>query len=218
LGLIWTIILRFSIANISEEGLTAKEGLLLWCQRRTVPYEADFKIKDFTSSWTDGLALCGLIHRHRPDLLNYWALNKKDKRGNTQLAMDIAEKHLNIPKLFGVEDLCDVIRPDERSVMTYIAQYFHAFSALGKFDVAGRRVGALGQILQNAWDMQHDYEKRARVLISNLRYQQDSWASATFSGYSDAKRQLVEFETYKATTKREWVTEKGELDAVSLLV
>ena len=187
----------------------------MWCQRRTVPYEADFKIRDFTGSWTDGLALCGLIHRHRPDLLNYWALNKKDKRGNTQLAMDIAEKHLNIPKLFGVEDLCDVVRPDERSVMTYIAQYFHAFSALGKFDVAGRRVGALGQILQNAWDMQHDYEKRARVLISNLRYQQDAWASATFSGYTDAKRQLVEFETYKGTTKREWVTEKGELDAVS---
>ena len=76
LGLIWTIILRFTISNISEEGLSAKEGLLLWCQRRTVPYAADFTIKEFTFSWQDGLALCGLIHRHRPDLLNYWALNK----------------------------------------------------------------------------------------------------------------------------------------------
>lgn len=76
LGLIWTIILRFTIADISEEGLTAKEGLLLWCQRRTAPYAADFKIKEFTFSWQDGLALCGLIHRHRPDLLDYWALDK----------------------------------------------------------------------------------------------------------------------------------------------
>ena len=55
LGLIWTIILRFSIATISEEGLTAKEGLLLWCQRRTTPYASDFVIKDFTNRYP----ICG---------------------------------------------------------------------------------------------------------------------------------------------------------------
>ena len=157
-----------------------------------------------------------MIHRHRPDLINYWALDKKAKHANTQLAFDVAEKHLNIPKLFAFEDIVDVIRPDERSVMTYVAQYFHAFSALGKFDVAGRRVGALGQVLKSSWDMQHDYEKRSRILISNLKYIQQTWTDATFSGYTDAKNQLVEFETYKATTKREWVSEKRDLDTVSL--
>ena len=35
LGLIWTLILRFTINDINEEGMTAKEGLLLWCQRKT---------------------------------------------------------------------------------------------------------------------------------------------------------------------------------------
>jgi hypothetical protein len=30
-----------------------------------------------------------------------------------------------------VEDVCDIQKPDERSVMTYVAEYFHAFSALG---------------------------------------------------------------------------------------
>jgi hypothetical protein len=69
-------------------------GLLLWCQKRTTPYVADFFIKDFTFSWQDGLALCGLIHRHRPDLLNYWELDKKDRHGNTQLAFDVAEREL----------------------------------------------------------------------------------------------------------------------------
>jgi hypothetical protein len=33
--------------------------------------------------------------------------------------------------LLEVEDLCDSARPDERSVMTYIASYFHAFSTMG---------------------------------------------------------------------------------------
>ena len=35
-------------------------------------------------------------------------------------------------KLLDVEDVCDIQKPDERSVMTYVAQYFHAFSELGK--------------------------------------------------------------------------------------
>ena len=56
LGMIWTIILRFAIQDISVEGdsidffnisvcmfcsseLSAKEGLLLWCQRKTQPYK-----------------------------------------------------------------------------------------------------------------------------------------------------------------------------------
>lgn len=56
LGLIWTLILRFTISDISEEGMTAKEGLLLWCQRKTACYE-EVEVKDFSGSWNDGLAL-----------------------------------------------------------------------------------------------------------------------------------------------------------------
>lgn len=70
--MIWTLILRFTIADIrfvytsyhlvlyisfcSEEGLRAKEGLLLWCQRKTEPYK-EVDVQDFSYSWSDGLAL-----------------------------------------------------------------------------------------------------------------------------------------------------------------
>lgn len=56
LGLIWTLILRFTISDISEEGMTAKEGLLLWCQRKTACYD-EVEVRDFEGSWRDGLAL-----------------------------------------------------------------------------------------------------------------------------------------------------------------
>jgi hypothetical protein len=57
LGLIWTLILRFTISDINEEGLSAKEGLLLWCQRKTACYD-EVEVRDFSSSWNNGLALC----------------------------------------------------------------------------------------------------------------------------------------------------------------
>ena len=67
LGLIWTLILRFTISDINEEGMTAKEGLLLWCQRKTACYE-EVEVRDFSASWNNGLALYAtpLSARQRP--------------------------------------------------------------------------------------------------------------------------------------------------------
>ena len=87
---------RDILISSSEEGLQAKEGLLLWCQRKTAPYE-DVSVENFTSSWVDGLALCALIHCHRPDLLDYYTLDPTERFANTKLAFDIAEEHLGIP-------------------------------------------------------------------------------------------------------------------------
>ena len=75
---------------------------------------------------------CALLHRHRPDLLDWNKLDKSDPHACTKLAFTLAERHLNIPQLLEVADICDVARPDERSVMTYIAQYFHAFTVAGE--------------------------------------------------------------------------------------
>uniref|UniRef100_A0AAY4EY39 Calponin-homology (CH) domain-containing protein n=1 Tax=Denticeps clupeoides TaxID=299321 RepID=A0AAY4EY39_9TELE len=126
LGMIWTIILRFAIQDISVEETSAKEGLLLWCQRKTAPYR-NVNVQNFHVSWKDGLALCALIHRHRPDLIDYAKLNKDDHLGNLNLAFDIAEKYLDIPKMLDAEDLVSTARPDE-AIMTYVSCFYHAFA------------------------------------------------------------------------------------------
>lgn len=211
LGLIWTLILRFTISDINEEGMTAKEGLLLWCQRKTACYD-EVDVRDFSASWADGLAFCALLDIHRPDLIDFDALDKSDHRGNMQLAFDIAHKEIGIPKLLDVEDVCDVAKPDERSLMTYIAYWFHAFSQMEKVENAGRRVEKFVNNVQGAWEMQSTFERRMADLLRNIRSQVEGWQQAKFQGtYADAKAQATEFASYKKGKKRDWVAEKSEL-------
>ncbi|CAE6415793.1 unnamed protein product [Rhizoctonia solani] len=211
LGMIWTLILRFTIADISEEGLSAKEGLLLWCQRKTAGYQ-EVDVQDFGYSWSDGLALCALIHHHRPDLIDYASLDKTDKYTNTKLAFDVAEKHLGIPQLLDVEDLCDANPPDERSVMTYIASFFHAFSSMDQQETVSRRIEKFADLMYSVWLSRNDYEKRMRALLAEWSEKTATLASNVFDGtYADAKQQLIEFQAYKNASKRQWVSEKQDL-------
>ncbi|KZP18900.1 hypothetical protein FIBSPDRAFT_791288 [Athelia psychrophila] len=210
LGMIWTLILRFTIADISEEGLSAKEGLLLWCQRKTEPYN-EVNVTDFSLSWSDGLALCALIHAHRPDLLDYDKLDKLDRHGNTARAFRVAAEHLGIPQLLEVEDLCDT-KPDERSVMTYVASFFHAFSSMDQAETVSRRVEKFAEIMQSVWMSKNDYERRVRALLAGLLETQSEWEASHFTGtYPDAKAYSSNFAKYKQTTKRTWVTERQDV-------
>ncbi|KAJ8929336.1 hypothetical protein NQ314_017989, partial [Rhamnusium bicolor] len=126
LGMIWTIILRFAIQDISVEEMTAKEGLLLWCQRKTAPYK-NVNVQNFHLSFKDGLAFCALIHRHRPDLIDYNKLSKDNPLENLNTAFDVAEKYLDIPRMLDPDDLINTPKPDERAIMTYVSCYYHAF-------------------------------------------------------------------------------------------
>ncbi|XP_065347302.1 alpha-actinin, sarcomeric isoform X3 [Cloeon dipterum] len=126
LGMIWTIILRFAIQDISVEEMTAKEGLLLWCQRKTAPYK-NVNVQNFHLSFKDGLAFCALIHRHRPDLIDYHKLSKDNPLENLNTAFDVAEKYLDIPRMLDPDDLINTPKPDERAIMTYVSCYYHAF-------------------------------------------------------------------------------------------
>ncbi|KDN41246.1 hypothetical protein K437DRAFT_238436 [Tilletiaria anomala UBC 951] len=222
LGMIWTLILRFTIADISEEGVTAKEGLLLWCQRKTTPYHPVVDVQNFSTSWKDGLALCALIHRHRPDLIAWETLPKHDAHACTRQAFAVASQHLGIPQLLDVEDLCDRAKPDEKSVMTYVAQYFHAFSSMEQAEAVSRRVATFADVMQGAWTMQHDYERRARALLAQIADVHAAWrdadahvaAAGGVTAYAAARAELTAFNAYKQGPKRSWVQERTDLAAL----
>ena len=131
------------------------------------------------------------------------------------MAFDIANKEIGIPSLLDVEDVCDVAKPDERSLMTYIAYWFHAFSQMEKVENAGRRVEKFVQNMQGAWGMQNSFEQRMKDLLREIRLQRQTWREASFTGtYTDAKDHSLKFASYKRSQKRKWVAEKSDLAAL----
>jgi len=211
LGMIWTIILRFAISDLSEEGLSAKQGLLLWCQKKTKGYR-DVDVKDFQDSFKDGLAFCALIHKHRPDLLNYDSLSKENPRENLDLAFDVAEKNLGVPKLLDTEDMLSLPRPDERSVMTYCAALYKVFSQYDKVEMAGQRIGKFVSFMKAAQDMIHDYEERAKALIAWIG-ESDAKYSTVPEGldYQGLRGAVADFKEYRRSEKAAKVAEQSDL-------
>jgi actinin alpha len=165
LGMIWVLIHKFEIQDISEEHLSARDGLLLWCKKKTAGYR-DVNVHNFGESWQSGLAFCALIHRHRPDLIDYDSLDKSNALHNLNLAFEVAEKNFDIASLLDAQDMVDY-KPDEKSVMTYVAKYWKYFAASDKTEKAGRLIGKhLSKRQRELDNLIHDYQGRAEDLLN----------------------------------------------------
>uniref|UniRef100_UPI00398EBB57 alpha-actinin-1-like isoform X4 n=1 Tax=Pristiophorus japonicus TaxID=55135 RepID=UPI00398EBB57 len=212
LGMIWTIILRFAIQDISVEETSAKEGLLLWCQRKTAPYK-NVNVQNFHISWKDGLAFNALIHRHRPDLIDYDKLRKDDPLTNLNNAFEVAEKHLDIPKMLDAEDIVGTLRPDEKAIMTYVSCYYHAFSGAQKAETAANRICKVLAVNQENEHLMEDYEKLASDLLEWIRQTKPWLENREPEKTMQAMQQKLEdFRDYRRVHKPPKVQEKCQLE------
>ncbi|XP_063975576.1 microtubule-actin cross-linking factor 1 isoform X36 [Diachasmimorpha longicaudata] len=128
LGLIWTIILHFQISDIvvgQEPNVTAREALLRWAKRSTARYPG-VRVTDFTGSWRDGLAFSALLHRNRPDLIDWKTARSCQARERLHQVFYIAEREYHVTRLLDPEDV-DTPEPDEKSLITYISSLYDVF-------------------------------------------------------------------------------------------
>uniref|UniRef100_A0A671RYL7 Spectrin beta chain n=1 Tax=Sinocyclocheilus anshuiensis TaxID=1608454 RepID=A0A671RYL7_9TELE len=219
LGLIWTIILRFQIQVIkietedNRETRSAKDALLLWCQMKTAGYP-EVNIHNFTTCWRDGLAFNALIHRHRPDLIEFHKLTRSNATHNLQQAFNITEQSLGLTKLLDPEDV-NTENPDEKSIITYVVSYYHYFSKMKALIVEGKRIG---KVLDNAIEAEKII-RRYEALASDLL----EWLERTISIISNQKfanslsgvqQQLQAFTTYCTIEKPIKFQEKGNLEVL----
>ncbi|XP_071066194.1 F-actin-monooxygenase MICAL3 isoform X1 [Dasypus novemcinctus] len=109
-----------------NESVARSSKLLGWCQRQTDGY-AGVSVTDLTMSWKSGLALCAIIHRYRPDLIDFDSLDEQNVEKNNQLAFDIAEKELGISPIMTGKEMASVGEPDKLSMVMYLTQFYEMF-------------------------------------------------------------------------------------------
>ncbi|GMG21959.1 unnamed protein product [Ambrosiozyma monospora] len=133
LGLIWTIILHYTSfeypgddGSDSDDSISKRELLLRWVKRVTEGYEG-VTVRNFTSSWVDGLAFCAILDYFEPDMMKYEGLDLDDGDFNLSIALDVAES-LGICKLLDADDI-QMGLVDDKSLMAYVSLWFDKFSS-----------------------------------------------------------------------------------------
>ncbi|MFH4980343.1 hypothetical protein AB6A40_007052 [Gnathostoma spinigerum] len=219
LGLIWTIILRFQIQDITfedadnQETRSAKEALLLWCQMKTAGYP-NVNVRNFTTSWRDGLAFNALIHKHRPELIEYEKLQKSNALFNLGNAFDTAEQHLGLTKFLDPEDV-NVDIPDEKSIITYVVTYYHYFNKMKQGNIQGKRIGKVVNELMENEKMIADYERLCTDLLEWIQKTIKLLDEREFvNSLPGVQKQLAEFNTYRTQEKPPKFDDKGELEVL----
>ncbi|XP_031629814.1 dystonin isoform X15 [Contarinia nasturtii] len=108
-----------------DDNVTAREALLRWARRSTARYPG-VRVNDFTGSWRDGLAFSALIHRNRPDLLDWRKARSARPRERLETAFHVVEKEYGVTRLLDPEDV-DTNEPDEKSMITYLSSLYDVF-------------------------------------------------------------------------------------------
>ncbi|ETN64105.1 spectrin beta [Anopheles darlingi] len=222
LGLIWTIILRFQIQEIeidvdeendSSEKKSAKDALLLWCQRKTHGYQ-HVHISDFTNSWRSGLGFNALIHSHRPDLFDYNSLMPGRNIENLNHAFEVAERELGIPQLLDAEDI-DTARPDEKSILTYVASYYHTFARMKSEQKGGKRIANIVNKLMDADKKKMQFEHLITDLLSWIRAKTVELEKRNFpNSVEGIQGELLAFKEYRTVEKPPKYKERSEIEAL----
>ncbi|KAH7971899.1 hypothetical protein HPB52_003664 [Rhipicephalus sanguineus] len=222
LGLIWTIILRFQIQDIeidvdedneSSEKKSAKDALLLWCQRKTSGYPA-VNIQDFSSSWRSGMGFNALIHSHRPDLIDYGALEPADHIENLNNAFNVAQRELGIPRLLDAEDI-DTNKPDEKSVMTYVASYYHTFARMKNEMKQGRRIANIVAQMMDADRQKYMYERLTSKLLEWIQAKTAELQDHCFpNSLEGIQGELLKFKEYRTVEKPPKYKERSDIEAL----
>ncbi|VDM61295.1 unnamed protein product [Angiostrongylus costaricensis] len=120
----------------STDAFSARDALLQWARKVTSGYPR-VNVTNFSSSWKDGLAFNAILHRYRPNLINWNKVSDNSVSNIERLenAFEVAEREFGVDRLLDPQDV-DNDHPDEKSIITYVSSLYHALPQLPELSKA----------------------------------------------------------------------------------
>ncbi|KAG0435093.1 Alpha-actinin-like protein 1, partial [Dictyocoela muelleri] len=162
LGLIWRLILKFGVSDLHTEN--AQAAILSWCRATTSNYQ-HVNIKGFGNCWKDGMAFNAIIHKFKPELVKYDELDPKNSRENLENAFNLAEIHFGIPRLMDVDYFTNVADLDEKSVFTYVSQFYNRLVEYEKQKLQINLKDSTENIISWSIESRNNYIDSAEIFI-----------------------------------------------------
>ncbi|XP_039103122.1 alpha-actinin-2 isoform X3 [Hyaena hyaena] len=127
--------------------------------------------------------------------------------------MEIAEKHLDIPKMLDAEDIVNTPKPDERAIMTYVSCFYHAFAGAEQAETAANRICKVLAVNQENERLMEEYERLASELLEWIR-RTIPWLEnrAPEKTMQAMQKKLEDFRDYRRKHKPPKVQEKCQLE------
>ncbi|KAM9006319.1 alpha-actinin-2 isoform 2-T2 [Sarcophilus harrisii] len=127
--------------------------------------------------------------------------------------MEIAEKHLDIPKMLDAEDIVNTPKPDERAIMTYVSCFYHAFAGAEQAETAANRICKVLAVNQENEKLMEEYERLASELLEWIRRTIPWLENRTPEKTMQAmQKKLEDFRDYRRKHKPPKVQEKCQLE------
>ncbi|KIH68932.1 hypothetical protein ANCDUO_00727 [Ancylostoma duodenale] len=114
----------------ASDASSARDALLQWARKVTSGYPR-VNVTNFSSSWKDGLAFNAILHRYRPNLIDWNKVSDSSVSNRERLenAFAAAEREFGVDRLLDPQDV-DTDHPDEKSIITYVSSLYNALPHL----------------------------------------------------------------------------------------
>ncbi|KAJ5074396.1 alpha-actinin-2 [Anaeramoeba ignava] len=212
LALVWAIMMKYIKIDDGSggEALNAKDALLMWCKNKTAGYDG-VEINDFKKSFADGTALCAIIHKHRPKLIEWENLDPSNPIQNLETAQDAAERYFALEKYITPDE---IRRLDENSMVVYVSEYYYGIAEQRKLDLAARRLKKLIILTKENDRLKAEYNATAKNFKATLKRVEKILEDRTIDNtMAGARKRLDLFYDYKAKDKSSLLSDQLNLES-----
>jgi hypothetical protein len=182
------------------------DTLLSWLAKQVENYDK-VVISDMTTSFQNGLALCAIIHRYRPDLIDFHTLDSKEGVDNIQLAFDLLDQDLGISPVMKATELANTSKiPDKLSMMSYLSQVYECFRK--DIPTNGQREAMMEGIVEDAEDeLVHKTAKKGGISMGQMVARKANKKRRSKESQNDTKEEVDQLLMSTGANNKENVSE-----------